>query len=107
MKKIKTKRCWECGGAMEEYRTVDSHGVPYRYWECTKCGDRVLDMEQLEEAAKIYRKFKRHRVKVSRWGSALAIRIPKEIVKKQKIKAGTEVYFFPEKRGFRVIPERG
>lgn len=98
--------CWECGGKRVELTDTDPDGVTYRYWKCTKCGDKVLDMKQMEEAAEQYRKLRRaHSVRVSEWGTALAMRIPKEIVKKQNIRKGERVLILPEKRGFRVIPE--
>ncbi len=85
----------------------DPDGVTYRYWECTKCGDKVLDMDQLHEAAEQYRKLRRaHSVKISRWGTALAVRIPKELVKKQRIRAGNRALILPERIGFKVIPEK-
>jgi hypothetical protein len=104
---MKEKKCWECKSPMKEFVGIDSHGVSYRYWECTKCKDRVLDMEQLHEAAEQYRKLKRaHSVTVSKWGTALAFRIPKEIVISQRIKPGEKVRIQEEKVGFKVVLEK-
>lgn len=91
---------------MIEKRDFDINGVPYKYWSCEKCGREVLDMEQLKETAKMYRKLKRYSVKISKWGGAVAFRIPKEIVKQQKLKVGNSAYIIPEKKGFKVVPER-
>jgi len=88
---------------MKEVRASYDKNISYRHWKCTRCGDEVLDMEQLHELAEQYRKMQK--VKVSRWGNALAVRIPKEIVISQKIKAGEKVRIQEEKIGFRVIPE--
>lgn len=79
-------------------------GVSQRYWHCTKCGREVVDMEQLHEAAEKWRAIKR--ATISKWGTALAVRIPKEIVTQQKIQAGQEAFFDVEKGGFRVILQR-
>jgi hypothetical protein len=108
MKKIKydKTKCWECGGKRVEFTDRDFDGVVYRYWKCVKCGDAVLDMDQLQEAAEQYRKLKAKHAKVSKWGTALAVRIPKEIVVSQRIKPGEKVRIQEEKTGFRVIPEK-
>lgn len=108
MKKIKydKSKCWGCGGKAIELIDRDPDGVVYKYWKCMKCGDAVLDMDQLHEAAEQYRRLmKAKRAKISKWGTALAVRIPKEIVISQKIKPGEKVRIQEEKNGFRVIPE--
>lgn len=110
MKMTKTKYnpavCW-CGGKRVEQFGHDLLEVQYRYWKCTKCGEKVLDMEQLHEAANVYQKLKKAKlVRISKWGNAIAIRIPKEIVQEQKLKPGSTARIFPEKVGFKVIPEK-
>lgn len=105
--KNKPRKCWECGGKLIEMRAQHPDGVPYRYWHCIKCGDEVLDMKQLQESAKIYRKLKKAKlVKISKWGTAVAIRIPKEITQRQKLKPGIMMRVLEEKSGFKVIPEK-
>ena len=105
--KWRPKKCTECSGKLVEMLNHHPDGVPYKYWHCTKCGDEFLDMTQLHETAEIYRKLKRAKViKMSQWGSALAIRIPKEIAIKQKLKPGTTARIIPEKVGFKVLPEK-
>ena len=104
---MKDRVCWECKGKMKEVRGEYEPGVEYRHWKCQKCGDEVLDMEQLEELALKHKKWRRAQAtKVSKWGSALAIRIPKEIVIEQKIKVGEKFRFLKEKTGFKLIPEK-
>ena len=72
-----------------------------------KCGEKVLDMEQLHEAAKEYKKLRKlPSVKISKWGNAIAMRIPKEIIQKERLKVGENVLIRQEKIGFRVIPEK-
>jgi hypothetical protein len=106
-KKYDKTKCWECGGKRIELTDRDSNGVVYKYWKCMKCGDAVLDMDQLHEAAEQYKKIiKVKHVKISKWGTALAVRIPKEIVTAQNIKSGEKVRIQEEKIGFRVIPEK-
>lgn len=92
---------------MVERREFDPNGIHYRYWSCEKCGEEVLDMEQLHESALAYRKLKKlPSVKISKWGNALAIRIPKEVVQKERLRAGETAIIRREKTGFRVIPEK-
>lgn len=106
-KKYDKTKCWECGGKRIEKTDNDPNGVSSRYWECVKCGDKILDMDQLHEAAEKYRKLKRaHSVKISRWGDALAVRIPKSIASEQRLVAGSRALILPEKIGFKVIPEK-
>lgn len=95
--------CIECRSRREE-RTGVIGGVSQRYWKCTRCGDEVVDMEQLHEAAEKWRTLKG--ATFSKWGAAVAIRIPKELARQQKIRAGQEALIAPEKTGFRVIPQR-
>jgi len=104
--KYRPKKCWECGGKLIELTDAYTDGVPYRYWQCVECGDKVLDMVQLNEAAKQYRKIARAKeAKLSKWGSSIAVRIPKEFAEEQKLKVETRVKFLPEKKGFKIIPE--
>ena len=105
---MKIKKCWDCGSRMEKHTaTFNEDGVAYKYWKCTKCKREVLDMGQLHEVAEKYRELRRaHAATISRWGTALALRIPKEIVISQNIKPGETVRIQKEKIGFRVIPEK-
>lgn len=106
-KESKKRRCWECGGELVEMCGQHPDGVPYRYWRCLKCGDEVVDMEQLRESAEIYRKLKKAKlIKISKWGNAIAVRIPKEIAQEQKLKPGMMMRILPEKSGLRLLLEK-
>ena len=99
------KVCWECGGVAEELTKYTPEGFSYNYWRCAKCGDEVLSMRQLEVMAKKQRELRRAKeATVSKWGTALAIRIPKEVVVAQRIQTGEKFLIMPEKIGFRAIP---
>lgn len=100
------KVCWECKGKMKEYVAKTPEGVEYRYWRCSKCSEEVLDIKQLHAVAEKYRALKAYSVTISKWGSALAIRIPREITQVQRIKEGKKALLIPEKTGFKVIPEK-
>ena len=102
---MRKKICWKCKLNMEE-KTGEIDGVSYKFYKCQKCGEEFLDMKQLHEVAGKYKELRKSsKVKVSRWGTALAIRIPKEIVVQQKIHEGESTIIVPEKKGFKVIPE--
>jgi 4-hydroxy-3-methylbut-2-en-1-yl diphosphate synthase IspG/GcpE len=84
-----------------------SRRIPYSYWSCPNCGREVLDMQQLKEIVEKEKKLRKTpRAKISAWGKTLAIRIPKVIVEKQKIRPGEIATFLPEKSGFKVIIEK-
>jgi len=105
--KYRPNKCWECGGKLVELQSFDPNGVPIRHWHCTKCGEEIVDMEQLHESAMIYRELRKsHVATISKWGNALALRIPKEIVVSQKIKPGEKFRIQKEKNGFRAILEK-
>lgn len=98
-------KCMLCEGKMVEKEDKTIDGISYKYSSCTKCGDEVLDMGQLHEVAEKYREMKRHSVTVSKWGQSLAIRIPKELVKKYHLKANKHVNLLPEKNAIKIISQ--
>lgn len=98
----KMKTCFECGKIMQVKVSSLKEGIPYHYYSCS-CGEEVLDMAQLDEVAKKYREYKRMKSKLSKWGSSLGVRIPKELVQKYKLKPKSEVTFIPEEDGIRMI----
>ncbi len=98
------KRCFDCNGAMDEKDGVDPNGVRHKYYKCIKCGEEILDMKQLHEVAKKYRKMKKYQTKISKWGLSLGLRIPKEVAKKYNLKDKKEIYIVPEKGFIKIIP---
>lgn len=101
---VRAQKCPYCGGVEEEKTgRTPVHGVEYRYWHCRKCGEEDLDMGQLHEVAERERAMRRYHAKLSRWGASIAIRIPKALLKKYKLKAGKEVVLIPEEGAIRVV----
>lgn len=82
-------------------------GIAYKYHRCKSCGEEVLDMKQLHDVAEKYRSMRKYRVKLSRWGLSLGLRIPKELVKRNKLDKAREVEIIEEKVGFKVVPVKG
>ena len=98
------RKCTECNGEMKEFGGKTPEGVAYRYFRCGKCGEEVVNMKQLHDVAQSYREMKTFRVKISKWGMSLGLRIPKELVKKYNFKDEEEVTIIPEEKGIKLIP---
>jgi DNA-directed RNA polymerase subunit RPC12/RpoP len=98
------KKCSECNGKMKEFTAKTPEGVEYKYFKCEKCGEEILNMEQLHNVAEKYRDLKKYHAKMSKWGQSLGIRIPKDLVKKYKFKNEKEVTILPEEKGIKIIP---
>jgi len=98
------KICSECKGKMNEMTSATPEGIAYKYYKCGKCGEEIVDMKQLHNVAEKYRIMKKYRVKLSKWGLSLGIRIPKELVDKYKLSNDDEVSIIPEKDGILIIP---
>lgn len=98
------KKCTECKGEMEELTNKTPEGIEYNYFKCLKCGEEILNMDQLHKIADKYRTIKNYHVKLTKWGLSLGIRIPKEVVQKYKLKDNEEVIIIPEEQGIKVVP---
>jgi len=98
------KKCSECKGEMKELLGKTPEGVEYKYFKCNKCGEEILNMNQLHKVAEKYREMKRFHAKISKWGMSLGLRIPKELVQKYNFKDNNEVTMIPEKEGIKIIP---
>jgi len=98
------KSCSECKGTMVEKTAQTPEGISYNYFKCEKCGEEIVDMNQLHSVAEKYRIMKKYHVKLSKWGLSIGLRIPKEIAKKYNFKDKKEVSIIPEEKGIRVIP---
>ena len=48
---MRTKKCAVCGGKMIEKSNYTTDNLLYHYFHCSKCGDEILTMRQLHEAA--------------------------------------------------------
>lgn len=96
------KTCADCRGKVVQKVGKTPESVAYKYYRCNKCGEELLDMKQLHAVAEEYRTMKTYRVKLTRWGLSLGLRIPKELAAKYHF--GEEVSIIPEKKGLLVIP---
>ncbi len=98
------KTCSECSGKMKKMVDKTPEGVEYEYFKCEKCGEEILNMNQLHNVAEKYREMKKYHAKLSKWGESIGFRIPKELAKRYKFSYDEEVTIIPEKEGIKVIP---
>ncbi|HLC36763.1 MAG TPA: AbrB/MazE/SpoVT family DNA-binding domain-containing protein [archaeon] len=95
--------CIKCSGKMIEKKDITPEGVEYKYFKCTECGEEIVNMKQLHNVAEKYREMKKFTVKLSKWGESIGIRIPKELIKKYKLKKNEEISLIPEKKAIKII----
>jgi len=95
--------CIKCSGKMIEKKDITPEGVEYKYFKCTECGEEIVNMKQLHNVAEKYREMKKFTVKLSKWGESIGIRIPKELIKKYKLKKNEEISLIPEKNAIKII----
>ena len=89
---------------MKALKNKTPEGVEYNYFKCTKCGEEILNMNQLHNVAEKYRTMKNYHVKLTKWGLSLGLRIPKEIVEKYDLKDDEEIVIIPDEKGIKLIP---
>jgi predicted RNA-binding protein with EMAP domain len=97
------KKCFECNKIMKEMESETPEGIKYCYFRCENCGEEVVDMRQLHDIAQEYRKMKKFSVRISKWGTSLGLRIPKELTKRYNLKESDEVIIVPDDKCLRVI----
>lgn len=97
-------RC-DCGGKFEKVSGVTEESVACTAWKCSKCGEEILDMKQAKQLAKALENV--YHTTISKWGKAVAIRIPARVVRQQHLRIGQKAHVIPEAEGngFRVVPE--
>jgi hypothetical protein len=95
------RKCSKCNGEQDVLKSTTPEGFIYDYYKCKKCGEEILDMNQLHAVAEQYRKMKKHKAKLTPWGKSIGLRIPKELAKKYKFK--NEVTLIEEENGVRIV----
>lgn len=96
-------KCFVCGKKAIKIKDTLPDGQEYEYTKCPSCGEELVDMTQLHKLAEKYRKMKRYHAKISKWGSSLGVRIPKELAKKYNLKENKEITFIPEKDFIKIV----
>ena len=106
MEAILPIRC-KCGGRLKKSKTeVEFLGIDFGIHPCevcTQCGSEYLSQELIEKIEKEVKKRGffglERRIKVTRSGNSLVIRVPREIAKSLKLEKDTDITIYPtEKR---------
>ena len=99
-------KCPYCKIEMKKQKgIIEEDNFTFEGFKCPKCGEELLNMEQLSKLATKYRKLKNSKkVKFAKWGNSLAIRIPKESIEKLGIREGDEGTLIQDKNGLKIIP---
>lgn len=80
--------------------------VGFEAYKCEKCGEELMNMNQLKSLAQKYRELRKAKdVRFAKWGNSLAIRIPNELVGELGIQAGMHALIRKEKEGLKIIPD--
>ncbi len=97
-------KCYKCKIKMEKRKGVFKRdNVEYEYHRCKKCGEELLDMGQLHDAAEQYRELRdAKKVKFSKWGNSLAVRISNHISKDLKLKEGSEGWLIKDGKNIKI-----
>lgn len=100
-------RCPVCKkGVMEKVEDViEQDDIKFEAFGCSSCGEKIVDMKQLEVLADKYRKLRKSReVTFAKWGNSIAIRIPSEVVEEYDIASGKHAILTFDKRGIKITP---
>ena len=100
------KKCPICGKKMIVLaRVMPKEKIPYACYQCTNCGEEILDMKQLEILSKEYEKLRQSKeTTFSLWGNALGIRVPKDIATLFNIHPGTRARISKDEKGILITP---
>ena len=60
--------CSACGGAMQEAVAKTPENIEYTFNKCQKCGEEIVNREQIHAVAEKYRLLRTYHVKLSKWG---------------------------------------
>jgi len=91
---------------MEKKKDVmEQDGLEFEVYQCSKCGEEIMDMKQLKVLASKYRKLRHAKdITFAKWGNSIAVRIPSEIVDEYTLSAGKHGILTKEKGMIKIIP---
>jgi Zn-finger nucleic acid-binding protein len=97
--------CPYCKKQMQKTKDIiEQDNIEFDVYECKKCGERLMDMKQLNKLANKYRKLKgAKQVKFAQWGNSLALRISKDLVNELSLKPGKGGLMYKEGKELRII----
>jgi len=99
-------RCAYCNVKMKKIQdTMTEDNISFEAYECSACGERLLDGNQLHALAREYKKLRKAKeVKFAKWGNSIAVRIPYKLAKECSIQAGKEGIIRRGKEGLVITP---
>lgn len=84
---------------------IEQDGIEFKAYECTECGEEIMNMKQLKVLAGKYRKLRSAKdITFAKWGNSIAVRIPSDIVGEYNISAGKHGTLTKDKEGIKIIP---
>ena len=98
--------CPLCKGKMNIVKDImPKEKVDFEAYQCEKCGEQLINMQQLKVLAKKYRDLRKAKDTIfAKWGNSLAVRIPIEILGEMGIKEGTHALIKREKDAIKIVP---
>ena len=96
------KKCFNCGKEFKVTRKFDESGIEYESWSCASCGEEILDLKQAEHYARKLEAVQQ--VTFSKWGEALAMRVPAKMAKSLKLKPHQKARVIQQGSWLKVIP---
>lgn len=101
----KTLKCPLCTGLMQRIEDqIEPDKVGFTAYKCTKCGEELVNMEQLKELAHKYRALRQAKeITFARWGNSLAVRIPQNFAEELAIKEGGHGLLKRSREGLEII----
>ena len=99
-------KCPLCKGNMQRVNDfIKEDNIDFEAFRCKSCGEEIMDMEQLKNLAKKYRKLRKVKeIIFSKWGNSIAVRIPSDVAEDFKIKSGRKGILTKDKDGIKIIP---
>lgn len=100
-------KCPICKGEMEKNKDImKEDNIDFEVYKCKKCGEELMNMEQLHNLAKKYRKLRKaEEVTFAKWGNSIAIRIPKQFINSLHIRQGEQGLLLQEDKELKIIPQ--
>jgi hypothetical protein len=98
--------CYACNRPMKKVQDViEKDGITFEGYKCPKCGEEILDMNQLKALAEKYKNWRKAKeIEFSKWGNSIAVRIPSKMAKELSIKPGSQGIIRKGSQGIIITP---
>lgn len=101
---MKDKKCPLCTGKMIQIKdSIKEDNVEFEAYKCNKCGEELLDMQQLKGLATKYRGLRKAKaITFAKWGNSIAVRIPVHIAEQFHLKPGKQGIINSDEEGIKI-----